>query len=86
MYMYLLAPFLPSLATMMFYPLDQFLEELSYILFPSNYKNIKYQHAQTENVIKIENSLLVIFDKIWPMTLYYSTGYFVKFWSNFKNS
>ena len=36
------------------------------------------------NVIKMENSLLVIFDKIWPKTLYYSTGYFVKFWSNLK--
>ena len=23
----------------------------------------------------MENSLFVIFDKIWPMTLYYSTGH-----------
>ena len=33
----------------------------------------------------MENSLLVIFDEIWPMTLYYSTGTFTRFWSNFKN-
>ena len=32
----------------------------------------------------MENSLLVIFDEIWPMTLYYSTGSLVHFWSNFK--
>ena len=39
------------------------------------------------NVIKMENSLLAIFDKIWPMTLYYySTGTLARFWSNFKNS
>ena len=28
----------------------------------------------SENVIKVENSLLAIFDEIWPNTLYYSTG------------
>ena len=32
----------------------------------------------------MENSLLAIFDEIWPMTLYYSTGTFARFWSNFK--
>ena len=32
----------------------------------------------------MENSLLVIFDEIWPMTLYYSTGSLARFWSNFK--
>ena len=32
----------------------------------------------------MENSLLVIFAKIWPMTLYYSTGALTRFWSNFK--
>ena len=32
----------------------------------------------------MENSLLVIFDEIWPMTLYYSTGCFVKVLSNLK--
>ena len=32
----------------------------------------------------MENSLLVIFDEIWPMNLYYSTGTFAQFWSNFK--
>ena len=31
----------------------------------------------------MENSLPVIFDEIWPMTLYYSTGTFTRFWSNF---
>ena len=33
----------------------------------------------------MENSLLDIFDEILPKTLYYSTGCFVKFWSNLKN-
>ena len=28
-----------------------------------------------KNVIKMENSHLAIFDKIWPTTLYYSTGF-----------
>ena len=32
----------------------------------------------------MENSLLVIFGEIWPMSLYYSTGYLARFWSNFK--
>ena len=36
------------------------------------------------NVIKMENSLLAIFDEIWPKTLYYSTGSLTRFWSNFK--
>ena len=26
------------------------------------------------------------FDEIWPETMYYSTGTFVQFWSNFKKS
>ena len=34
----------------------------------------------------MENSLLVIFDEIWPKTLYYSTGALARFLSNFKNS
>ena len=34
----------------------------------------------------MENSLQVIFDEIWPETMYYSTGTFVQFLSNFKNS
>ena len=34
----------------------------------------------------MENSLLVIFDEIWPKTLYYSTGCLARFWNNFKNS
>ena len=33
----------------------------------------------------MENCLLFNFDEIWPMTLYYSTGTFVQFLSNFKN-
>ena len=32
----------------------------------------------------MENSLLVISGEIWLMSLYYSTGYLVRFWSNFK--
>ena len=42
----------------------------------------KYMHNYvSENVIKIENSLLFIFGEIWPMTLYYtcSTGTFTRF-------
>ena len=39
----------------------------------------------SEKIIKMENSLIVIFAKIWPMTLYYSTGTLAQFWSNFKN-
>ena len=34
----------------------------------------------------MENSLLFIFDEIWPETMYYSTGTLARFWSNFKNS
>ena len=32
----------------------------------------------------MEKSLLVVFDEIWPVTLYYSTGSSASFWSNFK--
>ena len=32
----------------------------------------------------MENSLLLIFGKIWPKSLYYSTGTLARFWSNFK--
>ena len=32
----------------------------------------------------MQNSLFDIFDEIWPMTLYYSTGTLAQFWSNFK--
>ena len=32
----------------------------------------------------MENSLLSNFDEIWPMTLYYSTGTFVRFLSTLK--
>ena len=34
----------------------------------------------------MENSHLVIFDEIWPKTLYYSTGSLARFLSNFKNT
>ena len=34
----------------------------------------------------MKNSLLFIFDEIWPETMYYSTGTLARFWSNFKNS
>ena len=34
----------------------------------------------------MENSLLFIFDEIWPTTLYYSTGCLARFLNNFKNS
>ena len=40
----------------------------------------------SENVIKMENSLLVIFGEIWPKSLYYSTWSLAQFLSNFKNS
>ena len=30
------------------------------------------------------NSLLFIFDEIWPETMYYSTGTLTRFWSNLK--
>ena len=39
----------------------------------------------SEKIIKIENRLLTIFDEIWPMTLYYSTGSLTRFLSKFKN-
>ena len=32
----------------------------------------------------MENSLLAIFDEIWPETMYYSTGTLTQFLSNFK--
>ena len=34
----------------------------------------------------MENSHLVVFDEIWSVTLYYTTGTFAQFLSNFKNS
>ena len=39
-----------------------------------------------KKIIKIKNSLLVIFGEIWLETLYYSTGTLARFRSNFKNS
>ena len=35
------------------------------------------------NVIKIVNSLLAIFDKIWPKTLYYTFTVVQEFWPDF---
>ena len=46
----------------------------------------KYMYMYQKKNIKMENSLLFIFDEIWPKTMYYSTGTFTQFWSNFKNS
>ena len=46
----------------------------------------KYMYMYQKKIIKMENSLLAIFDEIWPKTLYYSTGTLNRFWSNFKNS
>ena len=46
----------------------------------------KYMYMYQEKNIKMENSLLVLFDEIWPETLYYSTGTLARFLSNFKNS
>ena len=40
----------------------------------------------SEKIMKIKNSLLAIFDKIWLMTKGYSLGSLAGFWSNFKNS
>ena len=34
----------------------------------------------------MKNSLVVTFDEIWPITLYYSTGTLAQFLSKFKNS
>ena len=39
-----------------------------------------------DKIIKIENFSLVIFGKIWPKFLYYSTGTLARFWNNLKNS
>ena len=46
----------------------------------------KYMYIYQKKIIKMENSLLVIFDEIWPKTMHYSTGFLARFWSNFKNS
>ena len=37
-----------------------------------------------KKIIKMANSLLFIFDKIWPETMYYSTGTLARFLSNFN--
>ena len=44
----------------------------------------KYMYMYQKKIIKIENSLLFNFGEIWPETMYYSTGTFTRFWSNFK--
>ena len=38
----------------------------------------------SEKIIKMENSLLVIFDEIWPETMYYSTETLTRFLSKLK--
>ena len=74
----------------------------TFVRFWSNFKNhkksnldrnqlkISTQHKDmyivSDKIIKMENFLLAIFDEIWPETMYYSTGTFVRFWSNFKKS
>ena len=47
--------------------------------------NLSTTVYESENLIKMENSLLTIFDEIWPMTLYYSTGSLARFLNNLKN-
>ena len=37
-------------------------------------------------IYKKWNSPVAIFHEIWPKTMYYSTGTFTRFWSNFKIS
>ena len=56
--------------------------------FDRNQLKLSTQHKYMfmYQIIKMENSLLVIFDEIWPETMYYSTGTLTQFWSNFKNS
>ena len=57
--------------------------------FDRNQLKISTQHKYMyvyKKIIKMENSLLVIFDEIWSKSLYYSTGSLARFWSNFKNS
>ena len=45
-----------------------------------------YVHVYvSETNIKMENYLLFNFGKIWPETMYYSTGTLARFLSNFKN-
>ena len=46
----------------------------------------KYMYMYQKKIIKVKNFVLVIFDEIWPDTLYYSTGTLARFFSNFKNS
>ena len=43
----------------------------------------KNMYMYQKKIIKMENSLLVIFDETWPKSLYYSTGTLARFWSNF---
>ena len=42
-------------------------------------KQNKNMYMYQKKIIKMENSLFAIFGKIWPMTLYYSTGSLTKF-------
>ena len=43
-----------------------------------------HYYFKNGKIIKMENSLLAIFDEIWPKTMYYSTGTFAQFWSKLK--
>ena len=43
------------------------------------HKQHKNMYMYQKKNIKMENSLLVIFAKIWPKTMYYSTGTLARF-------
>ena len=49
--------------------------------FSTQHKNM---YMYQKKIIKMKNSLIVIFDEIWPKSLYYSTWSLARFWSNFK--
>ena len=57
--------------------------------FDQNQLKLSTQHKNMyiyQKSIKMENSLLAVSAKIWPKTMYYSTGTLAQFQSNFKNS
>ena len=66
--------------------LKKFVKNPNVIGISSNFiNNINTCICISENVIKMEKSHLVIFDEIWPMTMYCSTGCSARFLNNFKN-
>ena len=55
--------------------------------FDLNQLKTSTQHKYNiKNVIKMENSLLFIFDEIWPKDPVLYTGSLARFWSNLKNN